>query len=82
MIYSSTTNMQIIDKFLLRSMLYSSSMEQEWWTRGWGIHVEDEGKQEVVGTGRGARADIGRIATGAGGALKGSRCPRGEDELG
>ena len=41
--------MQLIDKFMLRSMLCSSSVEQEWWTRGWGIPAEDAGEQGVVG---------------------------------
>ena len=59
--------MQIIDKFMLRSMLCSSSVEQEWWTRGWGIPAEDAGEQGVAGTGQeGARADARRTTTRAG----------------
>jgi hypothetical protein len=43
-VYSSTANMKIIDKFMLRSMLCSSLVEQEWWTRDWGIPTQGTGE--------------------------------------
>ena len=55
---------------MLRSMLCSSSVEQEWWTRGWDILAEDAGEQGVVGTGRGSvrrrrtHSHLGRPARG------------------